>query len=849
MKFLLTILTFLALNAGAQPARRSHISIDTRNESLENVLEELSRLSGYAMAYSDDVVPTDARVSIYAESEPLEVVLAKALKDLPVTFKITSSRIILRKKPPPLHSSVRGVITNMVGNPLPGATVVIEGSDPLRGTTSDGEGRFHLSEVPVGRVSLQISSVGYTGVNYRDLLLGTGKELILHVRLEESVTAMDGIEVHDQHDVGFFTGVRSSDKTFPIEEARRFAGTFGDPARMVSSYAGVTSASDESNALIVRGNSPRGVLWRINGIEVPNPNHFASEGASSGVISVLSPNVIDQTTFLKGAFPAWYGNALSAVLDLNLRKGNANRAEHSLQFGTLGVEASTEGPWSSRKKSSYLFNYRYSTLKILDQAGVTLSEIGRYSDYQDGTFNVSFPSGEKGFINVFGIGGSSQSVKPVEHGDDIDLSRVGIGGISYDYRLNTKTSLASGLSLSGTQIRNNRDVVRPGVGTMDLDENYKKGFIRSFLNVQHQSDVLILQGGAVATRLSYDFYLRNLDPSNPVYEEIINFEEQGHAFIWQGFVSARHKVITDNLTLLYGMHYLHFTLTDDASLEPRATLQWNKNNRHTFVLQFGRHSRVENLQYYLARDHQPGGNELQINKDLGFTRSNHFGISHHLTIGAATLSTELYYQRLYNAPVQTDLAAIYSAMNEDSGFITDTLANKGNGRNYGLELSFERPLVNGYYFLCNASIYQSRFSTADEVERNSSYNGSYIAHALAGREITLRNHRLLGFNVKATAGGGRRYTPIDVEASVDAGYQILDRDRAFESRLPTYFRADLQVSYKINKPGYSMEWRLDVQNMTDRRNTAYYYFDAAQNKIRQKLQVGFLPLLSCRIEF
>ena len=333
---------------------------------------------------------------------------------------------------------------------------------------------------------------------------------------------------------------------------------------------------------------------------------------------------------------------------------------------------------------------------------------------------------------------------------------------------------------------------------------------------------------------------------------ITNFSasEHGRSYIAQGFLYAR-QYFSSSLFGFYGFHFLRFGLTSDYSLEPRAGLRWQVSNNKTLSLAYGKHSRVENLQYYLARNHQAGGNEVQVNKNLGFTRAHHVVLSFEQALAFHhRLKVETYYQQLYNVPMQTDPAAIYSTLNEDTGFITDSLINKGSGRNYGVELSLEKSFSNNIYYLINGSLFQSRFALEHKPEMNTAYDGNYSIHLLGGKEFEVSSKRnRLGLNMKVTQAGGRRYVPIDLAKSVAENRQVHLWDEAFSHQLPAYFRTDFQLVYKINRQRYAFEWRLDIQNLTNHKNAAFYYYDPSTQSIKLKNQVGIVPLLSCRVDF
>src|SRR3990170_2758889 len=360
---------FLFYSLGSMRSNQSpsKMTIDLKGISLEEALTILAITYSVEFSYSDDIVPTQEIVNLSILDETLSSVLDKLLPKFNVAYKIVNNRVLLKRSERVLFQTIRGTIFDQVTNhPLPGASIIIVNSVPLLGTSTDSLGKFKINNVPIGRVTVAIRCIGYNTRTVDHVLLGSGKELVLEVKISEWVMALSELVVTAQKDEAIpGDGVAlTSSKSFSVEETKRYAGSMGDPARMVTAFAGVTGASDESNALIIRGNSPRGVLWRIEGIEVPDPNHFTTEGASGGVVSVLSTNMIETSDFITGAFPPQYGNALSGVFDINLRKGNNQQYEYSIQAGLLGMEISAEGPLSRAKSSSYLVNYRYSTLSI-----------------------------------------------------------------------------------------------------------------------------------------------------------------------------------------------------------------------------------------------------------------------------------------------------------------------------------------------------------------------------------------------------------------------------------------------------------------------------------------------------
>lgn len=851
----LLIIFFLAYAGSlwSQNHPEKKLTIELTNITLAEALTILGISYGVDISYSDNIVPVDKIVNLSLRDEGLTGALDKLLAPFKVSYKISKNRVLLKRAMVILTQTIRGSVLEEVTNvPVAGATIIVKNNSTQLGTATDSIGRYRINDVPVGRVSVAISCIGYNSRTIENILLGTGKELVLEVKVSPSITAMDEVVVvADKRETIPGDGVAfTSSRSFTVEESKRYAGSLGDPARMASAFAGVTAASDESNALIVRGNSPRGMLWRIEGIEVPNPSHFTNEGASGGVVSVLSSNVIESSDFLTGAFPAQYGNALSGVFDIRLRNGNNEKQEYSFQAGVLGLELSAEGPFSKRAPSSYLVNYRYSTLSILDELNFDLNEAGQYKDYQDLFFKIDLPASNAGTFSLFGAGGKSHARKKNEAIYDDSRSDVGILGITYRNNLGGRGYMQGSVSWSGTQILRDNEI-SDGAGWVQVEESYNKSYIRASVSAKtRMSSSYTLEGGVTHSILNFDFYMRNRDDANLAYPTIINFSERGMTNITQGYLQAR-QFISRSWFAYYGFHFLNFALTNDPSWEPRVGVRWQPSEKTSWSIAYGKHSRIENLQYYLGRDHQSDAIEVQINKQLGFTRADHIVISYERTyLSGHRIKVEPYYQRLYNAPVQLDPSTFYSSINEDTGFITDTLVNRGTGLNYGIEFSVEKKFSNNFYYLANMSLFESQFSVHDLPQRNTVYNGSYSLHALGGKEIDVHRGRdRVGANLKLTFAGGRPYVPIDLQRSIDQQRTAFSWTAAYEKTLPDYFRADIQVVYRVNRPRYSIEWRLDIQNVTDHENAAYYFFNKADDTIQLKRQVGFLPLMSCRIDF
>jgi hypothetical protein len=619
---------------------------------------------------------------------------------------------------------------------------------------------------------------------------------------------------------------------------------------MASSFAGVTSGDDTYNEIVVRGNSPRGMLWRLEGMEIPNPNHFSEEGASSGGVSVLTANVLANSDFFTGAFPAEYGNALSGVFDINLRKGNNEQREYTLQAGMLGLEAAAEGPFKKGYDGSYLINYRYSTLAVLDQLKIV--DLGDESNtYQDLSFKMHLPTGKAGTFSLYGVGGLSASI--YDPGDEYGLfeTDMGVIGLKHRYLINDKMYLRTHVALSGSLQRD--DYAEPERSYTYI-EKYTKRYLRSSVSLHSKINARnYVEGGLIYSNLGYNFTEREINPNNaPPFDDFVRFDDKGNSGTWQAYATWKYR-ITEQLSMVNGLHFLRFDLNGQQSVEPRSSLKWQFHPRQSLSAGFGVHSRMESLEYYLANYIEPDGTARQYNRNLGFSKARHYVAGYDYLIRPDLyLKVEAYYQQLYNIPVSTDPGSLFASLLLTDGYSADPLVNEGTGKNLGLELTLEKYFSRNYYFLLTGSLYDAKYTARDGIERNSPYNGSFGTNLLAGREFKLgkkgRNN-LLGISVKGTWNGNRRYIPIDLVRSRMENRTVRDQRRAFEVRYPDYLRMDLQLWYRRNHRKYTGEWRLDIQNVTNRKNVLFTRYRNSTGQIEEETHLGLIPVLSYRFQF
>lgn len=761
--------------------------------------------------------------------------------------------------------TVRGTVVDKISQaPLPGAIVVLLNSDPLMGVSTNEEGKFSFSKVPVGKQSLKISFIGYKEAVMQNLSVNAGKELVLNVSLEEDIKAMDEVVVSARVEKNKPLNEMStvSTRAFSVEETQKFAAAVNDPARMATSFAGVVGGNDGANMISIRGNSPNGLLWRMEGVEIPNPNHFANVGTSGGGIAIISAQLLGNSDFSTGAFAAEYGNALSGVFDLRLRKGNNQKREYTLQLGVLGADVATEGPFKKGYDGSYLVNYRYSTLNLLGKIGVPIGDANTV--FQDLSLNVSLPTKKLGTFTVFGFGGisnqSTTAVKDTAKWREDDFTR-----------LNTNFYSNTGaIGITNTKLFQNHSYLKTALVFSEVQNGYEQekmhadlnGFTKEYEQNFSQTKVTLsttytkkisarsnIRSGFILNQLGYNLVQKDNEDTTLLIPRI---QVKGSTQTAQVFFQWNYK-LSEKLTTNVGLHYFQMFLNNSNSLEPRASLKYEFNARNNVTFGYGLHSQLQPIGVYFAQNQASDGTYTRPNKDLALSKAHHFVLGYDWSINSFShIKTEVYYQHLFNVPISRDTASTYSILNAIDGFATDPLVNKGLGRNYGLELTYERFMHRNFYYLVSASLYESKFQTAKGQWFNTRFNTNYALTITGGKEWTLsekRKSRVIGFNVKSVYVGGMRYTPINLDASIAKGETVFEDSKTFAEKNPDYYRLDIRISLKRNYKTVTGTLALDIQNTINRKNVGGQYFDANTGKIKYWYQAPLIPVLSYRLEF
>ena len=768
-----------------------------------------------------------------------------------------------------LTQTIRGTVMDQESNfPLPGVYVIVIDSDPQLGTVTDQDGHFRLDNLPIGRYNLKIASMGYEERILPDILIGSGKEVILNIDLRESLLQMEEVVVTAKTSKSEPNNEMAtvSARSFTVEETKRYAASVNDPSRMALSFAGVSNNEDSNNEIIVRGNSPKGMLWKVEGVEVPNPNHFGEEGASGGGISILSVNMLSNSDFLTGAFPAEYGNAFSGVFDIRLRNGNNEKREYAFQAGLLGIDFAAEGPFSKNSRASYLVNYRYSTLSLLDKIGVSGFE-GYIPEFQDLAFKLHFPTKSMGSFSVWSLSGDSRQSSEAKRDslswedeydrfDDTFGSQMTANGLTHTYFFNQNTSIESIFSYSGSKNYYSEDSLDRFYQPVTIwDEDFRHSALRYSGTINSKiSSRNTIRSGIIASRLSFNLTSREADNAERILRTRVN--QQGNTYLWQGFFQWMHR-FSETLSFNAGIHSMWLGLNNNKTIEPRAGLKWAFAPGQSINAGFGVHSRMESLTTYFGQQQTVEGTVVLPNQNLDLMKSYHYVLGYDRMFGRDWhLRLEAYYQDLDKvaiapAGVDDQQWQTFALINNDSGYIYDTLVSEGSGRNYGIELTLEKYFTDNWYMLATSSLFESKYTGRDGIERDTYYNGNFVNNLLIGKEYKLGpgGKNILSINSKLIWAGGRRTTPIDFEKSAANDQTEFYFDRRYSIRQPDYSRMDLRVAYSINRKSTTSTISLDIQNVTNRQNIFGQYYDRDEDEVVYSYQLGLLPVLNYRLEF
>ena len=714
---------------------------------------------------------------------------------------------------------------------------------------SDSLGRFYFHKIPLGRYSISFSRLGYLPASIPNLELRSGKEINLPIELEEAPQFLREVIVVSERakDRAKNEMAMVSTRQFSVTEANRYAGGFQDPARMTLNFAGVTNAgSDQNNEIIIRGNSPKGLLWRMEGIEIPNPNHFGDgQGSTSGIISMINSTSLANSDFMSGAFPAEYGNASSGVFDLRFRRGNNEKREWMAQLSVVGIDVASEGP-IGKNGGSYRAGARYSTLELLLKSGLININSGNFKPaYRDLNYTIDIPLKKAGLLTFWGLAGANDTEDEKSTTKDYSNSAMGAFGLSYKLPFK-KGHLSTVLALTTESANVSKIELMANAWKTTRDQLYRYPNVRlNATYVYKWNASLTAKFGINISQLSFELKDDRWDG-----KKIVNYLNESNSTYYVQQFGQIIKKWTPAFQTTFGLHAYQFELNQSKAIEPRMAISIDNHSGGRFGVGIGWHSRIEPISTYLFKKYIPYGNFFQPNKNIKPSQALHQVVSYDQRIGENTrLKVEAYIQNINQVPIDTLKTGLFSLVNYTSGIPGQVLENTGKGINKGIELTLERFLADNFYYLVTASLFDSKFQNKDLVWRNTQFNNLFAGNILVGKDFQLAKQKSLSINVRYLLRGGNRYIPINLAESIKRNATVNVPAKAFESQYPNFERYDFSLAYRINKLNHTWSFRLDLQNIFNTKNIIEERYDSNLKGLSYRFALPLIPIISSQLEF
>ena len=773
--------------------------------------------------------------------------------------------------------TLKGRVTDAItGETLIGAVVkVVE--IPSAGAETNVDGEFSISIAQSGRYTIETSYIGYEPSVLKEVLVAGAKDVVLEITLRDNTSELAEVVVRPRvnKEATLNPTALAGGMMLSMEEASRYAGGYNDPARLVTAFAGVAGQGD-GNGISVHGNAPQFMQYRLEGVEIFSPNHFADlYSAGFGMVSALNSNVITNSDFFVSTFNSSYNNALSGLFDVRMRVGNSSKFENGVQVGSVGIEWTSEGPISRKNNSSFIFNYRYGVSTIARKLKL-IDTYGSQYDFQDLSLKLNFTTKKAGTFSIFALGFIDKSwdvelgiedIHSIYDASDQEGSlHNAVAGATHKIHLDNKWTWRT--TLAYNMQHNKVDMEYWG---LIFDDNYKptgfegKNYPFSYLKQNEDRLVLntelskqvtprwLLQFGG---EYSHRFFDLNFRAAENVYEPVpatpyyATKDNTGLASIfWSNLLKP-----VDGLSINLGVSGSYFLLSKDFSIEPRFSVKWEPGERHSISIGYGLHSMIEKLDAYFFRD----ANGNLANKDLGFSKAHHLLTTYMYKLtDNLNLRFNAYYQYGFNTPVGIN-GSTFCTVNRLFNYIEEPLVNKGNTRNYGADITLEHYMSKGFYGQVNGSLFKSEYRGLDKKWRNQLYDRGYMVKALGGKEWMLgkRKQNVFNVSVKYTIQGGLRHTPIDVDAmkaNVAAGIindqPIYKDDLAMSLQFAPTSILDLTISYKINCKKVSHTFAFEGVNILQHEAPYAERYDFTTGQLRVDKSGISLPNIFYRIDF
>ena len=703
---------------------------------------------------------------------------------------------------------------------LPGASISI--SPGNLGAAADSSGRFFIEDLDPGYYQLLVSYIGYEETRITDIWIRNGNPVELEIAMTRQVSQLTEVVVRGRQEQ-----LELGRLSITEEQVNRFAATYYDPARLITNSPDIAITNDQNNRVSVRGFSPNYNVWRLQGVELVNPNHLTNAGtfsdepiATGGSVNIISAQMLGRSDFVYGDFQPKYGNSLGGIFDMNLKKGNQRKRHHVVQASLIGIDLASEGPFSENSKASYAVNYRYSFTGLLTNLGVDFG--GESIGFQDLSFNISLPFENNSELQVFGLGGLNFNNFDARTLDESEIAKdrsdiyldgkMGGTGASYRHRLGSGYANHS-VAISASQNIRDQNYYD---STQTLFQTQRTDQVNQIVS-WHSQFTSPVGKGHLNYGIMANYYLYQGGGSIQVYSV-----EQ---FLINPHLNLNYQLL-DRLNADVGVNFLTNDNGNNA-VDPRIGLTYYLNNQVDLYLKGGMFSQLLNPFNYYFVFADNGGDYLATGKRYDFQRSAR------LSIGAV--------KRWQNMSLELE-GFFYQVPDINAWDGTTEISSTANST--GLSMVLNKNYNNNWYINGGGSFYNS---TWGDPAIDNRYNTVYNLNVNGGKEWIKNKEtkiRVFSVNTRIMYQGGLKdpfYTMDDLISPIPQTRVVTNNT--------DFFRIDLRIQWTWNKNAKSSSLALDFQNLTNTQNESYMYLDLFTGSVETQYQLGLIPILTYRVEF
>ena len=761
------------------------------------------------------------------------------MKDLFVMLLLLSAVSLFAQNDEPKGSLEGKVLDIETKTPLIGVNIYIKNTET--GTTTDLDGNYKMTNIPVGLINVVFSYIGYESVTKADVSIKPDRTLFLNVDMKSSVVELQDVVVTN----GYFSELENkpvSTVNFSAEEIRRSPGTAGDVSRILSTLPSVAKVNDQRNSLIVRGGTAVENSFYVDNIEIPNINHFPVEGSSDGPIGILNADFINDVNFHSGGFSPVYGDRLSSIMDITYREADKTRFSPQVNLSLAGAGGSVEGALGN--KMNYLLSFNRSYLDLLVNQIEEGSPLPKYGDAQT---KIVYEPDDKNKFTMLDVLSIDEIYLDENKAIDNDANMYGrTDGINNTAGVNWQhiwsNSGYSNTSVAHTYTKYKRDysktVTQKQFYTNNTDEQILRLRNVNYLKLDNKN-ALEFGGDFSGTFTNFDtFYGEYEDQygntTQPLY---INNSMDGYKI---GAFGVHHFNPLENLRLDYGARVDYFTYNRNFDFSPRGTITYQLNPKTSFSVGAGLfHQNIPNNILVQSEDFKSLKTPTAVHYTVGFSQE---------IWNATRLSIEAYYKDYYNFPINPEQPTmfLFDQVQVFGIFWSNSvLEDNGRANAKGTEVILQKKLAKDFYGLVSASLSNSSYKDYFGEWHDRIYDNRFNFN-LEGGYMPSNDWEL---KVRWVYANGAPYTPFDYEASKAAGTGIWDLSRTNSERLPDYHSMNIRIDKRFYFSSSSLLVYLSVWNVYNRENVAFYYWNEVKNDIDAQTQWSTLPVIGVEYEF